>query len=58
VAVNGKIVATTKTVKAFGSIQLEALVPEDAYRPGHNKVEAFWVTGSAGALALQRLGRA
>ena len=58
VAVNGQIVAMTKTVRSFGSIQFEALVPEDAYHAGRNKVEAFWVTGSPGAPVLQRLGRA
>jgi hypothetical protein len=53
VAVDGQIAATTRPSDG----KLSALVPAAAFRRGHNTVELFAVSGSAGAPHLSRLAR-
>ena len=55
VAVNGTISAMTKTYIAGNDERFSALVPESAFHPGHNEVDAFAASNSNGRLALEKL---
>jgi hypothetical protein len=55
VALNGKIAAMTWS-EGSGSTDYSALVPEQAFVPGANRVEVFLVEERGAGLALSRLG--
>jgi hypothetical protein len=46
IAVNGTIVAVTRSFAYDGETLVSAVTPEDAYRPGANSVRVFIVEGS------------
>jgi hypothetical protein len=45
VAVNGRIVATTRSFEHGGTTYVSALAPEEAFRPGENAVRVYLVAG-------------
>jgi hypothetical protein len=55
VAVNGTIVATTRSFDFDGDTLVSALAPESAYRPGDNTVRLYVVEGGAGDTSLHEL---
>jgi hypothetical protein len=55
VAVNGRIVAVTRSFEHDGETLVSAVTPEDAYRPGANSVRVYVVTGSGEGTALREL---
>lgn len=55
IAVNGTIRAMTETYMAGNDERFSALVPDSAFHPGHNGVNAFVVSNSNGRLVLERL---
>jgi hypothetical protein len=55
VAVNGRIVAVTRSFEHDGETLVSAVTPEDAYRPGANSVRLYVVTGSGEDTALAEL---
>jgi Sulfatase len=55
VAVNGTIVATTRSFDFDGDTLVSALAPESAYRPGDNTVRLYVVEGDAGDTSLHEL---
>ena len=56
IALNGRIVATTRTYAQDGNVHFATLVPETAFRNGINDVDLFGVLTTSGALRLVRLG--
>jgi len=56
VAVNGTIVTTAQAYDLFGAIRLAATIPQEAVRPGHNRVDVYRVAGSGPGARLERLG--
>jgi hypothetical protein len=56
VAVNGRVVAVSRTYERGGETFFSAQIPESALRSGANEVAVFWVSGSSGAVSLRRLG--
>jgi hypothetical protein len=55
IAVNGRIVAVTRSFEHDGDTLVTAVTPEDAYRPGTNSVRLFLVEGSGESTLLQEL---
>ena len=55
VAVNGTIVATTRSFEFDGETLVSALAPESAYRPGANSVRLYVVEGAAADASLHQL---
>jgi hypothetical protein len=55
IAVNGRIVAVTRSFEHDGDTLVTAVTPEDAYRPGTNSVRLFLVEGSGESTVLQEL---
>jgi hypothetical protein len=60
VAVNGRIRAVTRSFKLAtrDDVLFAAMVPEQSFHQGRNRVEVFAVLKAGGALSLQRLGTA
>jgi Sulfatase len=58
VAVNGRLVAVTRSYRAGADVRMGALVPLTAFRRGRNRVEAFALSGSGAELRLASAGRA
>jgi len=56
VAVNGRIAAVSWT-DGRGSAMFSALLPEEAFRPGRNRVEVFLIRDGSGGVELASLGR-
>ena len=56
IAVNSRIVATTRTYARENQIRFAALVPEEVWRPGANSVEVYLIESSPAASRLSRLG--
>jgi hypothetical protein len=59
IAVNGTIVATTRGFAGIGQgAELGVMVPETAFRPGSNRVEAYLIEkGAGGDVTLRTFGR-
>ena len=55
VAVNGRIVALTRTYVVDGKQRLQALVPDTALHDGANRVEVFAIIGRGHLVGLTRL---
>ncbi len=55
IAVNGTIVAVTRSFEYSGETLVSAVTPEDAYRPGENSVRVYLVEGSTSDARLQEL---
>jgi hypothetical protein len=55
IAVNGRIVAVTRSFEHDGDTLVTAVTPEDAYRPGANGVRLFLVDGEGGETVLEEL---
>lgn len=55
IAVNGRVVATTRSFERGGEAFVSALTPEDAFRPGENDVRVYLVEGSGDAAVLREL---
>jgi len=55
VAVNGRIVATTRSFRSGGRWRFAAFVPERVLRPGRNDVELFSARSGGGRIELERL---
>ncbi len=58
IAVNGRVVAVTRSFAHDGDTLVTAVTPEDAYRPGANSVRLYLVEGSGESTVLQELGSA
>jgi hypothetical protein len=56
VAVNGRVAAVTWT-DGGGSATFSALLPEESFRPGRNRVEVFLIRKDTGGIELASLGR-
>ena len=56
VAVNGRIAAVSWT-DGGGSATFSALLPEESFRPGRNRVEVFLIREDTGGVELASLGR-
>ena len=56
VAVNGRIAAVSWT-DGGGSATFSALLPEESFRPGRNRVEVFLIREDTGGVQLASLGR-
>jgi Sulfatase len=56
VAVNGRVVAVSRTFAQSGGVGFSVLVPETSFRIGANEAEIFWIVDEAGGPALERLG--
>jgi hypothetical protein len=54
-ALNGRVVATTRTYREGSAIRYSAMAPESALRPGRNDVGLFWITKVLGGVMLQSL---
>lgn len=52
VAVNGRVVATTRSFEFDGETLVSALAPEDAFRPGANSVRLYLVDGAGDRATL------
>ena len=55
IAVNGRIVAVTRSFEHDGETLLSAVTPPDAYEPGANSVRVYVATGSGGGTVLEEL---
>jgi hypothetical protein len=55
IAVNGRIVAVTRSFDHDGDTLVTAVTPEDAYHPGANSVRLYLVEGSGESTVLQEL---
>jgi hypothetical protein len=55
IAVNGRIVAVTRSFDHDGDTLVTAVTPEEAYHPGANSVRLFLVEGSGESTVLQEL---
>ncbi len=53
VAVNGRIVATTRSYQERGSSVLATMIPEGALRPGRNEVSIFLIDRTGGTTTLE-----
>ena len=53
VAVNGRIVATTRSYQERGATVLATMIPEDALRPGRNEVAVFLIDRTGGTTTLE-----
>jgi hypothetical protein len=56
IAVNGRIAAVTRSFAPRERLRFAAIVPDDAFRAGANRVDVFAVTRRDGSLTLERLG--
>jgi len=56
VAVNGRIVASTRCFRIGGAQRFSALVPDSAFRNGFNRIELFAVAGTGSGPRLIRIG--
>lgn len=54
-ALNGQLVATTRTYSQGSSVRYSAMAPESALHRGRNVVEIFWIVESRGRLTLEQL---
>ena len=50
VAVNGRIAAVAETYAGSEAVRFSALPSESSFRPGRNRIDFYWVEGSAGAV--------
>jgi len=57
VAVNGRIVASTRCFRIKGVQRFSALVPETAFRDGFNRVELLSIEGTRAAPRFARIGQ-
>jgi hypothetical protein len=55
IAVNGTIVAVTRSFEYSGETLVSAVTPEDAYRRGENSVRVYLVEGPTGEARLEEL---
>ena len=55
IALNGHIVAVTRSFEHDGETLVSAVTPEDAYRPGANSVRLYVVTGSGDDTSFEEL---
>jgi hypothetical protein len=55
IAVNGRIVATTRSFEYAGKTLVSAVAPEKAFRPGENRVRLYLATGSGSATVLKQI---
>ena len=55
IAVNGRVVAVTRSFEHDGDTLISAVTPEDAYRPGENSVRVYVVRGSGDGTVLTEL---
>jgi hypothetical protein len=55
IAVNGRVVAVTRSFGHDGDTLVSAVTPEDAYRPGENSVRLYVVEGTGVRTALREL---
>ncbi len=55
IAVNGRIVAVTRSFAHDGETLVTAVTPEEAYRPGANNVRLYVVQGAGDATVLSEL---
>jgi hypothetical protein len=58
IAVNGRIVAVTRSFELAGDVLVSAVVPEGAFRPGENGVRVYLVEGVGEDAALRELAPA
>jgi hypothetical protein len=58
IAVNGRIVAVTRSFAHDGETVVTAVTPEDAYRPGANSVRLYVVEGTGDDTTLRELSPA
>jgi hypothetical protein len=54
-ALNGRIVATTRTYREGSKIRFSAMAAESALRPGSNSVALFWIAEAPRGAVLQSL---
>lgn len=54
VAVNGRVAAVCRTFGDTGT-RFSALVPEDAFRPGANRIDLYWIDEGPAGLELRPL---
>ncbi|HEY7561913.1 MAG TPA: sulfatase-like hydrolase/transferase [Gaiellaceae bacterium] len=55
IAVNGRIVAVTRSFELGGDVLVSAVVPESAFRPGENGVRVYLVEGAGEDPTLREL---
>ncbi len=55
IAVNGRVVAVTRSFGHDGDTLVSAVTPEDAYRPGENSVRLYVVEGAGDRTVLREL---
>jgi len=55
IAVNGRIVAVTRSFEHDGETLVTAVTPEDAYTPGANTVRLYVVTAAGNGTVLEEL---
>jgi hypothetical protein len=55
IAVNGQIVAVTRTFEYAGKTLVSAVAPEDAFRPGENRVRLYLATGYGTSAVLKEI---
>jgi len=53
IAVNGRIVATTRSYQERGATMLTTMIPEDALRPGRNEFAVFLINRTRGTTTLE-----
>jgi hypothetical protein len=58
IAVNGRIVAVTRSFELGGDVLVSAVVPESAFRPGQNAVRVYIVEGAGEDATLRELAPA
>jgi hypothetical protein len=58
IAVNGRIVAVTRSFELGGDVLVSAVVPENAFRPGENAVRVYLVEGAGDDATLRELAPA
>jgi hypothetical protein len=55
IAVNGRIVAVTRSFEYAGKTLVSAVAPEGAFRPGENSVRLYFATGTGTAAVLKEI---
>jgi len=58
IAVNGRIVAVTRSFDLGGDVLVSAVVPESAFRPGQNRVRVYLVEGTGEDATLREVAPA
>ena len=58
IAVDGRIVAVTRSFELAGDVLVSAVVPESAFRPGENSVRLYLVEGAGQDATLRELAPA